>query len=421
MNNNEKKLSNFIDSLNNERKPNTGTSSEELAALYDVVRQVKSLKEPVMPVKDFPSRITQAIKAKNTAPVKSRRRTWIGGLAGIAAILVIALTIFFIIPIGNTNMVYAMEQAYGNIKAYHGTLEVILNTEAGEEHAQTVLNVWFDKNGKYHIELLEGSYKGLKTVSDGEKVWQHPVDENAGYVLPIFSETYEFIFELGNEINKAKNAESAKIIGDDKIAGRETYIMEVTPKGGLTYKLWVDKETNLPLQKQGAMHKAIQYTTRYTGINFVESIPEDLVTIDPDEGFIVMYLDKNEHTDIVEDENENENEDEDAAAGFDPEIIVDVDMEIEKAEQISADSGSSPWKLDPVYSAQVFVSLQLSPEGIVGDYPINYDELTLAEKNERYAIINVNSDKTDIGTVYLERLIRQDDTGIWTVIGYDNK
>ena len=68
----------------------------------------------------------------------------------------------------------------------------------------------------------------------------------------------------------------------------------------------------------------------------------------------------------------------------------------------------------------VFVSLQLSG-GIVGDYPINYDELTLAEKNERYAIINVNSGKTDIGTVYLERLIRQDDTGIWTVIGYDYK
>jgi outer membrane lipoprotein-sorting protein len=419
MNNNERKLSDFIDSLNNERKPNTGTRSEELAALYDVVRQVKSLKEPVMPDNDFPGRIARSIKAKKKAPIKNGRRTWIGGLAGIAAILVIALTIIFIIPIGNTNMVYAMEQAYGNVKAYHGTLEVILNTEAGEEHAQTVLNVWFDKNGKYCIELLEGSHKGLKTVSDGKKVWQHPVDENTGYVLPIFSETYEFIFELGNEINKAKNAESTRIIGDDRIAGRETYIMEVTPKGGLTYKLWVDKETNLPLQKQGAMHKAIQYTTRYTGIDFIESIPEDLVTIDPDEGFIVVYLDKNEHTDIVEDEYENE--DEDAVNEPNPEIIVDVDTEIEKAEQVSADSGSSPWKLDPVYVAQVFVSLQLSPGGIVGDYPINYDELTLAEIDERYAIINVNSGKTDIGTVYLERLIRQDDTGIWTVIGYDNK
>ncbi|MGE5614430.1 MAG: LolA family protein [Bacillota bacterium] len=418
MNNNEKKLSDFIDSLNNERKPSIGNHSGELDALYDVVRQVKSLREPVMPDKDFPGRIVQSVRSKKNPPVKNRRRTWIGGLAGIAAILVISLMIYFIIPPGSSNIVYAMEQAYSSIKAYHGTLEVILNTEAGEEHAQTVLDIWVDKNGSYYIEVLEGSFKGLKTVSNGEKVWQHPVDENKGYVLPIFSETYEFIFELGNEINKAKNAESAKIVGDDRVAGRETYIMEVTPKGGLTYKLWVDKETNLPLQKQGAMQKALQYITRYTGIDFVESIPEDLITIDPGEGYIVVYRPENEKADIVE---ENADKVENAVNKPEPEIKVDVDMEIEKADQVSADSGSSPWKLDPVYAAQVFVCLQLSPEGIVGEYPIDYDDLILVEKDERYAIVNVNSDKTNIRTVYLERLIRQDDTGIWTVTGYDNK
>jgi len=34
-----------------------------------------------------------------------------------------------------------MEQAYNGIKAYHGTLEVVLNNEAGKEQIQSILNI----------------------------------------------------------------------------------------------------------------------------------------------------------------------------------------------------------------------------------------------------------------------------------------
>ena len=266
----------------------------------------------------------------------------------------------FLGVINGPNIVYAMEQAYDNIKVYHGILEVIFSNEAGEKQTQSVLDVWFDKAGSYYIEVLEGSYKGLKTVSNGEKVWQYP-EEN---VFPVFSETYEFIFDLGNEIDELKKAESVRIVGNEIIAGRFSYVMEVTPAGGLTYKLWVDKETKLPLQKQGAMNKAIQYTTRYTEISFEDSIPGKLTAIGPDSGF--------KETDFAEEkpDKHEENVDSDDPARFAPEHKVDVDLEVEKATQIAVDSGSSPWRLDPVYVAQVFVSLQISPEGIVGDYPV---------------------------------------------------
>lgn len=54
---------------------------------------------------------------------------------------------------------------------------------------------------------------------------------------------------------------------------------------------------------------------------------------------------------------------------------VPVDMEAEENEQRSVDSGHSPWKLDPVYVAQVFISLEMSPNGIEGDYPVQYENL----------------------------------------------
>ncbi|NLX63824.1 MAG: hypothetical protein GX022_03455 [Clostridiaceae bacterium] len=405
MSNDAKKLSAYIDSLNNEKKPVIRADSEELNRMFVAVRQIKSLKPPVMPDGGFSDKIVQNLTEKKKKSIKNRRQALIGGMAGIAAILVLAL--FIANMIRNRDIVYAMEQAYGKVKAYHGILEVIFNNEAGETHTQSLLDVWVDKKGNYYIEVLEGSYQGLKTVRKEGKVWQYSIDKT---VFPVFSETYEFIFELGNEIYKLKNAESVRIIGDDSVAGRHAYIMEVTPKGGLPYKLWIDKETKTPLKKQGAMTKAIQYITVYTDIEFVDSIPEELTTIVPDAGFKEADFDTDKKEDTI---------DNDDPVRFTPEFKVDVDMEVEKAEQISADSGSSPWKLDPVYVAQVFVSLQISPEGIVGDYPVDYDDLVISEKYANSVKIRVNNEKTNIKTVYLERLIRQDDTGIWTVTGYD--
>lgn len=104
---------------------------------------------------------------------------------------------------------------------------------------------------------------------------------------------------------------------------------------------------------------------------------------------------------------------------FQPEVEVPVDLEVERADQRNADGGHSVYKLDPVYAAQVFVSLEISPEGIQGDYPIKETELKLIHNNGERAIVTVLSRKTIIRNVYLERLIRKDSTGIWTVVGYD--
>lgn len=100
-------------------------------------------------------------------------------------------------------------------------------------------------------------------------------------------------------------------------------------------------------------------------------------------------------------------------------IEVPVDLKAEEGDQKNADAGHSPWKLDPVFVAQVFASLKLSPKGIQGDYPIKYEELKFIQNNGKEAVVEVGGNKTIIRRVYLKRLIRQDSTGIWTVVGYD--
>ncbi len=101
------------------------------------------------------------------------------------------------------------------------------------------------------------------------------------------------------------------------------------------------------------------------------------------------------------------------------EIAVPYDLGVEEATQKQVDEGHSPWRLDPAFVTQVFASLLLSPEGIVGDYPISYEEIEITENNGITAIARVHDKKSLVKTVYLKKLVRTDDTGIWTVIGYD--
>jgi hypothetical protein len=100
-----------------------------------------------------------------------------------------------------------------------------------------------------------------------------------------------------------------------------------------------------------------------------------------------------------------------------PAIKVEVDMEIVKRNQQQVDSGSSPWQLDPVQVAFTFTSLQISPNGINGEPPLAYNSLKVASNNGSDAVIQIS--EGPIKTVYVKRLIRQDQSGIWTVIGYD--
>ena len=106
-------------------------------------------------------------------------------------------------------------------------------------------------------------------------------------------------------------------------------------------------------------------------------------------------------------------------ADFTPQVLVVFDLEDEKRTQSSVDEGHSPWRLDPAYVAQVFASVLLEPTGIVGEYPIPYDSVKIIGINDSRAIGEIHAENSVIKKIYLERVVRQDETGIWTVVGYD--
>jgi len=505
-----------------------------------------------MPDPDYPKKLARSVQKKlsQDSSAKNRKKIWIASTAGIAAVIIIVFMLNFILPFNKADIVYAMEEAFQDIDAYHGLIEVVQTNAEGKSFLQSKLEVWANKEGQYYIKGLEGPMENLVTVNNGEQKWQLRPDSKEVYIFPAFPDPYTFTFELGNEIEEAKNALSTKIIGEDTIAGRETYIVEVTPDGGTPYKIWINEETNLPLQKQYGIHNALQYTITYTQIEFSNSIPEELITYHIPEGFKeintnpeqlvnnieeaqeilgfnvqipenlpngyvldsiavvsnakllkVYYTAESNNGDakvvVIQGQSANELKPASTAIlgkigdsiaeiqapihedlgvlggsgayagltditsirwqkdGFEyavvsnaslenltafvksltgnqveipsspkeesnkPKVEVPVDLAVEENTQKSVDGGSSPWRLDPTFVAQVFVSLEMSPEGITGEYPIALEDLTVVENTGTEAIVEVSGNNTPIKRVYLKRLVRQDSTGIWTVVGYD--
>ncbi len=47
------------------------------------------------------------------------------------------------------------------------------------------------------------------------------------------------------------------------------------------------------------------------------------------------------------------------------------------------------------------------------------DEIEIVYNDGKAAVAQISGEKTPASKVYLKKLIREDATGIWTVIGYD--
>ncbi len=98
-------------------------------------------------------------------------------------------------------------------------------------------------------------------------------------------------------------------------------------------------------------------------------------------------------------------------------VAVPVDLEVVRNNQQQVDAGSSPWQLDPLQVAATFANLQVNPDGISGEPALPYETFALTANNGTTAVVAATSGP--LARIYLQRLARTDETGIWAVVGYD--
>jgi outer membrane lipoprotein-sorting protein len=509
----EEKLSDYIDALNNEQESEVlqTNNDRELAKLMATARLVRTLREPAMPEEGYPRRLAQAVAGKiqkekqdsPRQPVKSPPKSIKRILTPVAAVAAGLLMLVFLNWLGlfNQDVVYAMDKAVARLSSYHGILEMRTENAKGEEWLVRRVEIW-SEDDKYAIKNDDGTL----TINNGQQKWQVSHEKKEVALLPLLPDPARSNFDLRDEAKGAKHYPHI-IAGSELIAGRKTTKLVISPPGGMEYYLWVDTETNLPVQLQTAMQNALQTTYTFValelnteidpqifayqvpdGYQIVENNPGQLVTTIEEAAAISgltpllpkqaparilafqdrIVLDYGDTT-IMETFSEGDFE---LSAGASlgiaaggplevrqerlrwrqngieiqvegaqrmelagqiaadltipnagqnlvskAQVKVSVDREIVEADQKQVDRGSSPWQLDPLQVSLTFVNLKVTPEGIQGEPEIPMSSFKLAMNNSAEAVVEVADGP--IRRVYLKRLVRQDETGIWSVTGYD--
>jgi outer membrane lipoprotein-sorting protein len=481
---NEAELDRYIDSLNAERRPGQ-PSSDDVAGLLRTVRSVKALKDPAEPSPDFESRLLEGSKVRKR-PV----RWWAAAGVAVAAVLLAAL-----IPgLGRQDVAVAMARAIDRVERYNGTLEVRMANAAGQEQVVRTREVWVE-GPRYAVVLPDGT----TTVNNGDRKWQVRPADRLVAVLPVAPDPQRIGLDL-KEVGAAARRYTHRVLGEENVAGRPADVLEITPPGGDAYRLWVDRDTDLPVRLVTAMQNALQTTYTYTQLainqpieaaRFTFTVPEGYRTVEQDPGQQVetaaeaaarlgfqpilpaggparmiayqnrLVLEYGETT-VVEAKAEGvftpatygaigsaaggplevlegrlrwrqegleitvagPNAEAlarsiapdlrlpEPEAGFpqEPKVKVAVDLEIARNDQRQVDGGHSPWQLDPEMVTMAFLGAQ----SVTG---VSEDAIKLASTNGARAVVDVSAGP--VSRVYLERLVRQDNSGIWSVVGYD--
>jgi len=528
MNNPENILSDYIDALNAEQEPEKhrgAADTTELEKLLAAVRLLRTLREPALPDPGYPKRLTNAVAdqirknksaglyrpfEKNSKPAgriskmaagRARRRWLLPSVAAMIAGLLLFAVLTSWTGLFNRDVAYAMEKAVAQLTNYHGVLEMRSKNAAGEEWMIRRVELW-SEGEKYAVRQDDGAL----TVNNGERKWQVRPQSKEVALLPLIPDPARNGFDLRDEAKRARRYPHT-VAGPEMIAGRQTTKLEISPPGGLTYYLWIDTETNLPVQLQTAMQNALQTTFTFVSFEPNTRIDPGIFAYQPPEGYQVMEEDPGQLVTMVEesaaisrltpllpqeaparifafkdrvvlDYGDTTIVETAAGGSFEPapnsalgiaaggplevwqerlrwrqdgievqvegprrlelarqiaadlalpdagknlvnkaRVKVPVDLEIVKASQQQVDRGSSPWQLDPLQVALTFVNLKVSPEGIQGEPKIPVSSFKLEANNGVEAVVEVAGGP--IKQVYLQRLVRQDETGIWSVAGYD--
>lgn len=280
----------MIEDMRCERRPGVPKDREE-AELMAVARLVRTSRAQREAPAGLGDRLAGALPAARPSRAVRLRGLRPGQVAvlGIAAALVLFLGFSMASGLWNRDIAYAMSKAVDRILSYHGVLEKSYRTESGESQVVRSAEVWSWGDG-YATELEDGTL----TVNDGNAKWQVRLVDRTVALLPAVPDPDRSGLDLRTEAERALAYPHVEG-GEDVVLGRPAIRLEVTPPGGQTYEIWIDRETRLPLRLRTAMQNGIQTTYTYTefevgGVDpadFAYAVPEGYAVVDEDPGQVV--------------------------------------------------------------------------------------------------------------------------------------
>lgn len=282
-------LNSFIDDLNDEKKPEAykyleDDNDNELEMLFETVRAVKRLRD----------NDNKSIGRKRGSKMPNNKMLFIVKTVAVASILLmvfLAGNIFNVIDFDNNqiegNIVYAMEKAYEQLKSYTGVIEIKSESNGNIDYVERI-EVKYKKPDKY---VAVHSYDGYtyKQISDGEKLYT--IDNNLVTIDYRNPQKNLWRYHIYNQIQELKEAREIEEAGSEILAGREALIYKFRfDENEKFHRIWIDKETNLPLKKELNLNDNRKLINHFIEIEVNSEIEDNVFTYEPKENERVVKL-----------------------------------------------------------------------------------------------------------------------------------
>ncbi|MDW7728050.1 MAG: outer membrane lipoprotein-sorting protein [Candidatus Methanoperedens sp.] len=174
-----------------------------------------------------------------------------------------------------------MQKKYESVKDYKGTLVLSMSFEG--ESRESEMDFMYLMPDKSWTKITKGEVAGDIFVSNGTTMWLYNSTANEVTLMDISKTKMDNPgqADYGTIVKDMLKRNDIKMPGSEKIGGRDTFILEMTPKNltnatfFINQKLWVDKETWMPLRmetfdKDGKM----MMTMEYRNVEFNTGIPD---------------------------------------------------------------------------------------------------------------------------------------------------
>ncbi|QGU93995.1 hypothetical protein GOM49_01570 [Clostridium bovifaecis] len=285
----ENMLSNFIDILNDERKPEYETmyqtQDDELIEMLQTVCAVKRLRED----EELALLDIEDIKRTEMKNVK-RRNSFLRKILATAAMAVILIGGGFLYQnVSNAksakNIAYAMIQKYDDIHSFKGVLEEKI-IDKNSVSSQKIDIQYVEPNKFYALHHLEDGKTISKLYNGGDTLYEY--DRNDKLTMTSINEsslqfqlaTYRADRKVKEKMEQLKNA---KLIGEEMLAGRETEVYKLIYKENenWVHKVWIDKGAGIALKEYFEDQNGLKITSEF--IEFKSNVDVKFPTITKDD------------------------------------------------------------------------------------------------------------------------------------------
>lgn len=272
-------LSNYIDALNDEKKPNYEDifkieEDEELIEMLQTVCAVKRLKGE-HEVEEFNIMSPEKINSHSKNNKNSKNRgTFFTKLLATAAMAVLLLGTGLAYQ-NSTNSKEAKNIAYATIKQYNSIhnfkgilVETLFNKES--KTTQKIQIQYLEPKQFYAIHETENGtlkklYKGGDTLYEFDQKGKLTMKTITEDTLKFELSTYRADKNIKETVENLKNA---KLLGEEKIAGRNAQVYEFYYEDKeVKHKMWIDKELGISLKEDFQDGKGVRIVSEFIDFN----------------------------------------------------------------------------------------------------------------------------------------------------------